>query len=137
MSKEVHTVDYDATVTEAAGIMAADENNQGYVIVLKKGTPKGIVTERDLVNKVVAGRLDPSKTLVSEVMSAPLVTIDPDEDLLTASQMMKEQNVRKLVVVREDIIYGIITVKDISQNFQDYVDRSTRDLIRWTASLGF
>ena len=51
MSKEVHTVDSNATVTEAAEIMAADERNEGYVIVLEKGTPKGIVTERDIVNK--------------------------------------------------------------------------------------
>ena len=66
-----------------------------------------------------------------------MITIDPDEDLITASQLMKEQNISKLVVVREDIIFGIITAKDLSQNFQDYVDRSTRDIIRWTASLGF
>jgi predicted transcriptional regulator len=69
-------------------------------------------------------------------MSSPLVTIDPDDDLLKATQVMKEQNVRKLVVVRDDIIYGIITAKKISQNVQDYVDRSIRDIVRWTASLG-
>jgi hypothetical protein len=49
---------------------------------------------------------------------------------------MKEQNVRKLVVVRDNIIYGIITARIISQNVQDYVDRSIRDIVRWTASLG-
>ncbi len=136
MTKEVNTIDYDATVDAAAKIMAADENYEGYVIVLEKGKPTGILTERDIVNKVVVGRLDISKTQVSEVMSTPLVTIDPDEDLLKASQVMKERNVRKLVVVRDDIIYGIITAKGLSQNFQDYVDRSIRDIVRWTASLG-
>ena len=136
MTKEVNTIDYDATVDAAAKIMAADVNYEGYVIVLEKGKPTGILTERDIVNKVVVGRLDISKTQVSEVMSTPLVTIDPDEDLLKASQVMKEWNVRKLVVVRDDIIYGIITAKGLSQNFQDYVDRSIRDIVRWTASLG-
>ncbi|MCW4037873.1 MAG: CBS domain-containing protein [Candidatus Bathyarchaeota archaeon] len=137
MTKEVNTVDYDAKVTEAANVMAADMDYEGYVIVLRKGKPIGIVTERDLVNKVLVGGLDPAKTCVSDVMSSPLITVDPEDDLLKASQVMKERNVRKLVVVREEIIYGIITAKNISQNVRDYVDRSIRDIIRWTASLGF
>jgi CBS domain-containing protein len=136
MTKEVNTLTQNTTVAAAAKKMVADENYEGYVIVLQKGKPMGILTERDIVNKVVAGELDPSKTHVATVMSTPLVTIDPDEDLLKASQVMKEQNVRKLVVVRDDIIYGIITAKGLSQNFQDYVDRSIRDIVRWTASLG-
>ena len=137
MTKEVNTVDYDATVTEAANIMAADVDYEGYVITLRKGKPIGIVTERDLVNKVLVGGLNPAKTCVSEVMSSPLIIVDPDDDLLKASQVMKERNVRKLVVVRDEIIYGIITAKNISQNVRDYVDRSIRDIIRWTASIGF
>jgi len=136
MIKEVTTIDYDATATEAANLMAAEKEYVGYVIVLQKGKPKGIVTERDLVNKVIVGRLDPAKTSVSEIMSTPLITVDPEDDLLKATQVMKEQNVRKLIVIRDEIIYGIITAKIISQNVQDYVDRSIRDIVRWTASLG-
>ena len=135
MTKEVTTIDYDGTATEAANIMAAEKDYVGYVIVLQKGKPKGIVTERDLVNKVLVKGLDPVKTSVSEIMSTPLKTVDPEDDLLKASRVMKEQNVRKLIVVRDDIIYGIITAKIISQNVKDYVDRSIRDIIRWTASL--
>jgi CBS domain-containing protein len=136
MTKEVTTIDYDSTVSEAANLMATVKVYEGYVIVLQKGKPKGIVTERDLVSKVLGGGLDLTKTSVSEIMSTPLITVDPEDDLLKASQVMKEQNVRKLVVIRDDIIYGIITAKIISQNVQDYVDRSIRDIIRWTASLG-
>ena len=136
MTKEVNTLDYDAKVTEAASLMAADKEYEGYVIILRKGKPVGIVTERDLVNKVLVGGLDPAKTSVSDVMSTPLVTVDPEDDLLKATQVMKERNVRKLIVVRDEIIYGIITARIISQNVQDYVDRSIRDIVRWTASLG-
>jgi CBS domain-containing protein len=136
MTKEVTTIDYDANVTDAAKMMTVDKDYKGYVIVLQKGKPKGIVTEKDLVNKVIGGGLDPTKTSVSEIMSTPLITVDPEDDLLKASQVMKEQNVRKLVVIRDEIIYGIITAKIISQNVQDYVDRSIRDIVRWTASLG-
>jgi len=136
MTKEVTTIDYDANVTDAAKIMTVDKDYKGYVIILQKGKPKGIVTEKDLVNKVIVGGLDPSKTSVSEIMSTPLITVDPEDDLLKASQVMKEKNVRKLIVIRDEIIYGIITAKIISQNVQDYVDRSIRDIVRWTASLG-
>ena len=136
MTKEVTTIDYDANVTDAAKIMTVDKDYKGYVIVLQKGKPKGIVTEKDLVNKVIVGGLDPTKTSVSEIMSTPLITVDPEDDLLKASQVMKEKNVRKLIVIRDEIIYGIITAKIISQNVQDYVDRSIRDIVRWTASLG-
>jgi len=136
MTKTVNTLDYNATVMEAANIMAADMDYEGYVIILQKGKPIGMVTERDLVNKVIVEGLDPAKTNVADVMSTPLITIDPDDDLLKATQIMKDQNVRKLVVVRDEIIYGIITAKKISQNVQDYVDRSIRDIVRWTASLG-
>jgi len=136
MTKEVTTIDYDSTASEAANLMATVKVYEGYVIVLQKGKPKGIVTERDLVNKVLVKGLDPTKTSVSEIMSTPLKTVDPEDDLLKATRVMKEQNVRKLIVVRDEIIYGIITAKIISQNVQDYVDRSIRDIIRWTASLG-
>ncbi len=136
MTKEVITIDYDSTASEAANLMATVKVYEGYVIVLQKGKPKGIVTERDLVNKVLVKGLDPAKTSVSKIMSTPLKTVDPEDDLLKASRAMKKQNVRKLIVVRDEIIYGIITAKIISQNVQDYVDRSIRDIIRWTASLG-
>ena len=135
MTKEVTTIDYDSTASEAANLMATVKVYEGYVLVLQKGKPKGIVTERDLVNKVLVKGLDPAKTSVSKIMSTPLKTVDPEDDLLKASRVMKEQNVRKLIVVRDEIIYGIITSKIISQNVQDYVDRSIRDIIRWTASL--
>ena len=136
MTKEVHTIDSDATVIDAAKQIAADETYEGYVVVLKKGKPVGMVTERDIVNKVLAMELDPKNTIVTDIMSTPLVTVDPDDDLLQASRLMQEQNVRKLLVMRNEIIYGIMTAKDIAQRCGDYVDRSVRDIIRWTAPLG-
>jgi CBS domain-containing protein len=136
MIKEINTVNYDATVTDGAKVMATDENAEGYAIVLKNGMPVGIVTERDIVNRALAKDLDPSKIKISEIMSSPLVTVDPDDDLLKASKLMQERNVRKLVVMRDEIAYGIITADNIAQHCGDYVDRSIRDIIRWTAPLG-
>lgn len=136
MIKEINTVDYDATVIDGAKVMAADKNAEGYVIVLKDGKPVGIVTERDMVHRALVKELDASKVKVSEIMSSPLIGVDPDDDLLKASELMHEHEVRKLVVMKEDIIYGIITVNDVSQHCGDYVDRSVRDIVRWSAPLG-
>lgn len=136
MEKEIHTVVTTATVQEAAQVMTADTHVEGYVVILENGKPVGIVTERDIVNKIVANARDPTVLPVSDIMSYPLITIDPDADLLEAADLMRTRDVRKLVVVRGDIIYGIITAKDIAFHAGNYVDRSIKDMIRWTAPLG-
>lgn len=135
MTKEINTIDYDVTITDAAKVMAADKNFGGYVIILKKGKPLGMITERDIVNEIIAKEIDPSKVKVTEIMSTPLITIDPDDDLLKASELMEENNVRKVAVMKGEIIYGIITAKDIAQHGNKYVDRAIRDVLRWTGPL--
>jgi len=136
MIPDITTIPFDATVREGAKIMAADKNAEGYAIVLKEGTPIGIITERDIVHRVVAKDLDSSHVTVAAIMSSPLISIDPDEDLLKASTQMEQHKVRKLVVMRGEILYGIITGDDIAQHCGDYVDRSIRDIMQWTAPLG-
>ena len=132
MTKEINTIDYDVTITDAAKVMAADKNFGGYVIILKKGKPLGMITERDIVNEIIAKEIDPSKVNLTEIMSTPLITIDPDEDLLEASKLMRENNIRKLVVMKSEIIYGVITAKDIAQQGNKYITRAIRDVLRWT-----
>jgi len=134
MDKDVNTIVEEATVTETAKAMA--EKEDGYLIVLKEGKPIGIITETDLVSKILAKEANPSTIKVSEVMSKPLITIDPDEDLLKASEIMREHKINKLAVVRTGIIYGMITSKNIADRCGTYVDKSIRDIIRWTAPLG-
>ena len=135
MIKEVNIINFDAVVTEAAKVMAADKNLEGYTFVLKEGKPVGVVTERDIITKVLAEELDPIKTKVSKIMSTPLVTVDPDDDLLKASKLMQENNITKLAVVRDEIIYGIVTAKEIAQRCGEYMDKSIKDIIRWSSPL--
>jgi CBS domain-containing protein len=133
MTKEVITIDRDAPVTDVARAMAADKNVEGYAVILEKGRPVGIITERDVVNKITAQRRNPSKTQASEIMSTPLITIDPDEDLLNASHMMREHNISKLVVTKNEILYGILTAKDVVYHSRNYVEDLITDLIRWNS----
>ncbi|MCJ7635494.1 CBS domain-containing protein [Candidatus Bathyarchaeota archaeon] len=129
MVKEIATVDAEADVSATAEKMA--QTPRCYLIVLRNGQPLGIVTEKDLVNKVLAKRLDPSKIKVQEIMSSPLITVDPDAQLTTAAELMKEKNVRKLPVAKDGILYGMITARDIADEFADYVDKSMRDMLRY------
>lgn len=135
MTKHVVTVGEDASAADAAAAMAEDPQAQGYVLVLREGRPVGIVTEWDLIAKIlVVGAT--RRTRVTAIMSSPLVTIDPDADLLEASTAMRERDVRKLPVMRDGIVYGILTEDDVAQKIGAYVDQAVRDTVRWTAPLG-
>ena len=131
MRTTINTIDADAKVIDATKIMGTSS----YVIILEKGKPVGIITERDIIGKVLAKDQDPKKVSVTEIMSAPIITIDPDDDLVTASSVMRENGIGKLIVMREEIVYGVITNMIISRHFQSYVDAAIRDMIRWTPSL--
>jgi CBS domain-containing protein len=109
-------LDACATVKDAAEIM--DKECNGSALVTKSGKPVGIITERDFLRKVVAQGKDPSKLKVEEIMSAPIITIDENEKVKAASQLMDEKNIRRLAVVNsEGKIVGKITAHGISRSF--------------------
>ncbi|MFQ5476386.1 MAG: cyclic nucleotide-binding/CBS domain-containing protein [Nitrosopumilus sp.] len=110
MNKDVLTADKSTSLQDAAQKMK--ELKIGCVIVTEGTNPVGIITERDFVTKVAAeGR--PLFTEVSEVMTSPLITIDPEETIWEASEMMKEKGIHKLPVKENGQIIGIVTTTDI------------------------
>ena len=110
MSKNVLTMDKSTSVQEAAEQMK--KLSVGCVIVSENDSPVGIITERDFVTKIAAeGR--PLFTEINEVMSSPVITIDPEETIWEASEMMKEKLIHKLPVKENENIIGIITTTDI------------------------
>ena len=110
MSKNVLSLDKSTTLQEAAEHMK--RLSIGCVIVTENNNPIGIITERDFVTKIAAeGR--PLFTEIKEVMSSPLITIDPEETIWEASELMKEKLIHKLPVKDNDEIVGIITTSDI------------------------
>jgi len=118
MRKNVVTVDEGASVTEASANMR--DKGEGCAVILRQGKPFGIVTERDVTWKVAGEGLNPKNVKVFEVMSTPLVTIDPDADLLEAAKVMKEHKIRRLAVVRENVLYGVLTAADVSRSLEKY-----------------
>ena len=135
MKEEVLSARGEISVSEASKLMV--EHDQWYVIVLKAGSPIGIVTEKDFVSKVMSKDLKPKKVRLFDIMSSPLITVDPDADLSKATEIMKEKGVRKLPVVRDSVIYGVITARDVISHFEDYVNKSIREIITYTFPLRF
>ncbi len=101
----------DLTAREAAFLMKSWK--VGSVVVVEDGSPTGIVTERDFVDKVVAENKLPSKMTVREIMSSPLVTIDPKTSVEEAARKMSSLGVRRLPVVVGDQLVGMVTENDI------------------------
>ncbi|MDH5769825.1 MAG: CBS domain-containing protein [Candidatus Bathyarchaeota archaeon] len=112
MTSQVISVSEEESVERTAKLM--DEHDIGSIIITdEKGRPIGIITERDIVKRVVAKNLLPSKIHVKEIMSAPLITISPREKISEAARKMSRLGVRRLVVVQEGNLIGIVTSKDI------------------------
>ncbi len=112
MSSPVVTVNEKETVTKVAKLMGT--HDLGCIIVTgKDGKPLGIITERDLVKRVLAKNRPRYKLAAKDVMTAPLITIDPEENLSEASRRMSRLNVRRLGVMYKGELVGIISSKDI------------------------
>ena len=112
MSSPVVTLGEDATSNKVAHVM--DENELGCVIVTNKaGKPIGIITERDLVIRVLAKNLMPDAVKAKEIMTSPLVTIQPDATISEAARRMSRLDIRRLGVVYKGNLVGLISSKDI------------------------
>lgn len=113
MVREVITIDENATVKEAVEVMNKFEI--GCVIAVKKGKAVGIITERDLLRRVIAETLDANKTKVNQVMSSPLVVVEPSTDLEEAVKLMFQMKIKKLPVVQDKRLVGLVSLTDIAR----------------------
>jgi CBS domain-containing protein len=113
MVKEVITINKDSTVKEAAEVMNKFEI--GCLIAVEKGKAMGIITERDLLKRVVAKAKDATKTRVKEIMTSPLVVVEPNMDLEEAVKMMFQMKIKKLAVVEERKLVGLVSLTDIAR----------------------
>ena len=112
MSSPVVTIDEEETTNKAAANM--DMHDLGAVIVTNKvGKSIGIITERDLVIRVIAKNLKPDTVKAKEIMTAPLVTIEPEATITDAARRMTRLDIRRLVVIYKGNLVGIISSKDV------------------------
>jgi CBS domain-containing protein len=112
MSSPVVTLNEDATSNKVANLM--DENKLGCLIVTNEtGKPVGIITERDLVIRVLSKNLRPDAVKAKEIMTSPLVTIEPEVTISEAARRMSRLNIRRLGVIYKGNLVGIVSSKDI------------------------
>ena len=118
MSKKIETVEEFASVQEVA-IKMKDKNISSLIVVDSFGKSKGLVTERDLVRKICVKDVCTSKVIIKEIVSLPLVTINPNESPSTAIDIMLQHNIRHLVVVDDSMKInkpiGIVTPRDLTR----------------------
>lgn len=113
MTSNPTTVERSTTVLEAAKVMAGED--VGPLPVTDGGRLVGIVTDRDVVVRVLAEERDPQSTTVGDICSSDLVTVTPDDELDQALRKMASAQVRRLPVVEGDRIIGIVAQADVAR----------------------
>jgi len=126
MVVDVVTVEAEATVKEAVELM--NRNEIGCLVVVdEEEKPVGIITERDLLTRVLANRKDPVKSKVKDIMSKPLVTGTPHMEIETAVRLMFKKKIKKLPVVEDGRLVGLVTLTDLVR-FQPQIIRILKEL---------
>jgi len=108
------TIDAEATVKKAAELM--DKHDIGCLIVVSYGNPIGIVTERDMLQRILLQKRDIAKTRIGNIMSAPLIATSPQTDIRDAVQLMNERRIKKLPVIDEGELIGLVSLTDIMRS---------------------
>src|SRR5689334_23713367 len=112
MTMSPTTLRPDQTVTVAARIMEAE--NVGDVIVAENNEVRGVVTDRDVTVRAVARGLDPQTTTLGEICSGDLITVESDTKLDRAADLMSRNAVRRLPVVEDGRLVGIVSLGDVA-----------------------
>ena len=112
MKKQVIAIDSSISIKDAAKIM--DDADVGCVVVTENNLAVGILTERDFIRRVAAHE-KPLTIPVKQVMSSPLIVINPDENIWELAELMKIRKIHKVPVVQEDRLVGIVTATDLTR----------------------
>jgi len=125
MVKDVITLQTDASAYDAVKLM--NKNRIGCLVVLDNGKIVGILTERDLLERVLEKGKNPKETRVSEIMTRQVIVGKPDMQLVEATRLMFENKVKKLPIVEKNRLAGLVTLTDIARATS--VDKKTLELV--------
>ena len=129
VEKEFLSMQRGTTALEAAKQMQS--NRHGFVIVTTAdGKPEGIVTEWDYLSKLVAAEKDPARVKLEEIMSVNLVTVKADQGLDEVAQLMADNGIRRVFVIQDGKILGMITARTMLARLKDYIDRISSQIAR-------
>ena len=122
----LYTLQQTATVTDAATLM--EKHNVGIVAVLDGQKLVGVVSERDIVRRVVGPHRDPSGTRLQEIMTTNVVVSPEDEDYRSAIRKLDHANIRHLPVVRGDLVVSMLSIRDLIRVDMERMDEEIKFL---------
>ena len=117
MEKNVITIENDKTAQEAAKIIG--EKDISFLVVINDGIPEGVLSESDFVRKVAAEDKKSSEIKVSDIMSYKFRSVDPTTTIEDAVQKMLNKNIRRLLVIDNEKLVGVITQTDLASYLRD------------------
>ena len=120
MTKQVVTVDQNETVAVAARLLS--RSNVGILPVVSSGGVCGVVTDRDLLLRCVAADRDPARTRVAEVMTRRVIEAKPDMDAGAAAHLMGRNQIRRLMVVENEKLCGVVSLGDLANREETWPD---------------
>ena len=112
MKNQVVTVDSSMSVMDTAKIM--DDAGIGCVVIIENNIAIGIVTERDFVKRVVSRGI-PLTTSIKQIMSSPLIVVNPEENIWEVAELMKQRRIHKVPVVHQNLLVGMVTTTDLTR----------------------
>lgn len=120
MSTPVLTIDIKKTARDAGKLMR--KHRKGFLVVTEKNKPAGVLSESDLIEEIVCKNAKADKIKLEKLMREPIIAVDPEDDMLTASRKMKENNIHRLPVVSNSHVIGVISLTDIAKTSPEMLD---------------
>jgi CBS domain-containing protein len=129
---DIYSVGPDAPVFEAIKLMA--EHHIGALIVLQKGKLVGVISERDYARKIILLGRSSSDTLVRQIMSAPVLTLRPEQSVRDGLRLMTEKRVRHLPVVEGERVLGVLSIGDLVRSVLEEQQQTIEQLEQYIHS---
>ena len=129
VEKEFLSLSRETTAQEGARQMKAKRH--GYAIIASStGSPEGIVTEWDYLSKIVAEGRDPSNVKLGDIMTSDLVSVDANVGLDQVAQLMTQKGIRRVLVLKDRKVIGVITAAVMLSRLKEYVDKVSSTIAR-------
>ena len=129
LEKNFISLSVTTSALEAARLMKS--RHHGFVVVVgETGRPVGIVTEWDYMAKVVSEGKDASKLKLGDLMSTDIVWVKPDVDMDSLAQLMAEKGIRRILVIDQGRVIGVVTARVVLTRLREYIDRISSEIAR-------
>ena len=128
MEKNVVTIEDDKTALDAAHLIS--EKDVSFLVIMKNNIPVGVLSESDFVKRLAADDKKASEVIVSEIMSSNFRWVEPETEIEDAIQKMLNNNVRRLVILDNSKLVGVITQTDLTEFLRDklLVDKTIKNI---------